>query len=120
VTIDVTAPTDDPMPATLRQIERQREKIEDAVVRVRVKLSPQNEALFDEGRVRAALTGAFWVAEIYRNVERPQRTNVAGTSVEGKTPMQLLDDYFAAKQIPQDERERLRTYASRLMNTVAG
>jgi DNA repair protein SbcD/Mre11 len=120
LTIDVNAPTDDPTATTLRQIERQREKIQDAVVRVRVKLSPQNEALFDESRVRTALAGAFWVSEIYRNVDRPQRTNVAGTSVEGKTPMQLLDDYFGAKQIPQDERERLRAYAARLMNTVAG
>ncbi len=119
VTIEVNALTDDPTAAALRQIERSREKIPDAVVRVRVRLSAHNEALLDESRIRVALTGAFWVAEVYRNVDRPERPNIAGRSVEGKSPMELLDDYFSAKQTPADERERLRAYAARLMSAVS-
>jgi hypothetical protein len=30
--------------------------------------------------------------------------------------LELLDDYFAEKQVPADERERLREYAVRLVN----
>jgi exonuclease SbcD len=119
VTIDVNAQTDDPTAVTLRQIDRQRDKIQDAVVRVRARLSPQTEVLFDESRVRAALVGAFWVAEVSRNVERPERPKLAGRSVEGKSPMELLDDYFSARNTPEDERARLKKYASELMNRVS-
>jgi exonuclease SbcD len=115
VTIEAKALTDDPTDATLKQIERRRSEIPDAVVRVRVEMSLQNQATFDETRVRNALTDAFWVWEIYRNVERPARMRYAGVSVEEKSPLELLDDYFADRQVPDDERQRLRVYAERLM-----
>jgi exonuclease SbcD len=115
VTIEVKALTDDPTDATLTQIERRRSEIPDAVVRLRVEMSLQNQATFDETRVRNALADAFWVWEIYRNVERPARMRYAGVSVEEKSPLELLDDYFADRQVPDDERQRLRVYAERLM-----
>ena len=115
VTIDVTALTDDPTDATLRQITRKAHEIVDAVVRVRVQVSPQNQALFDESRIRAALSDAFWVTQVQREVERPTRARIAGLTVEGKTSMMLLEDYFSEKQIPEDERVRLRSYAEGLV-----
>lgn len=121
VTIDVKAPTDDPTAQTLRQIERHRDDLPDAVVRVRVQMSLQNQALFDEPRVRGALADAFWVWEIYRDVERPARQRFAGVSVEELTPTELLDAYFDARQVSADERARLRVYAQRIMSsTVVG
>jgi len=115
VTIEVKALTDDPTDATIKQIERRRSEIPDAVVRVRVEMSLQNQAMFDETRVRSALADAFWVWEIYRNVERPARMRYAGVSVEERTPLELLDEYFADRQVPDDERQRLRVYAERLL-----
>ena len=87
-------------------------------MRVRVRLTPQNQALFDESRVRAALADAFWIAEIYRDVDRPVRSRLAGISVEGKEPLELLDGYFAEKQVPSDERVRLRDYARGLLDSM--
>jgi exonuclease SbcD len=115
VTVDVKALTDDPTEAALRLISRKAAEIVDAVVRVRVQVSPQNQALFDESRIRAALEEAFWVTQVLREVDRPARSRIAGLTVEGKTPMMLLDDYFSEKQMPDDERTRLRQYAERLV-----
>ncbi len=119
VTVDAEALTDDPTEHILRRIERRRADLPDAVVRVRARVSPQNQALFDETRIRRALADAFWIAEIRRDVDRPSRARFAGTSVEGKGPLELLDDYFAQKQIPADERIRLREYAQQLVQDVA-
>ncbi len=119
VTVDVDALTDDPTEHILRRIERRRAELPDAVVRVRARVSPQNQALFDETRIRRALADAFWIAEIRRDVDRPARARFAGTSVEGKGPLELLDDYFDQKQIPADERIRLREYAQQLVQDVA-
>jgi exonuclease SbcD len=118
VTIDAEALTDDPTDHILRRIERRRAELPDAVVRVRAHVSPQNQALFDETRIRRALVDAFWIAEIRRDVDRPARARLAGTSVEGKGPLELLDDYFMQKQVPTDERARLKAYAEQLVLAV--
>jgi exonuclease SbcD len=118
VTISVDALTDDPTEQLLRRIERRRDELPSSVVRVRARVSQQNQALFDETRVRRALSDAFWIAEIRRDVDHPTRTRVAGMTVEGKGPLELLDDYFVQKQMPADERERLRQYAARLLDDV--
>jgi exonuclease SbcD len=118
VTIDVKATSEDPTAATLAQIAKRADRVRDAVVRLRVKLTPQNQALFDESQVRAALSEAFWIAEIYRDVDRPVRSRLAGISVEDKEPLELLDGYFAEKEVPADERQRLREYADRLLRTL--
>jgi exonuclease SbcD len=118
VTIKAEALADDPTDHILRRIERRRAELPDAVVRVMARVSPQNQALFDETRIRRALADAFWVQEIRREVDRPARARLAGMTVEGKTPLELLDDYFVQKQVPADERERLRGYAVRLLQSV--
>ncbi len=119
VTIEAESMTDDPTEHILRRIERRRDELPEAVVRVRARVSLQNQALFDETRIRRALVDAFWIAEIRRDVDRPDRARLAGTSVEGKVPLELLEDYFIQKQVPADERVRLKTYAEQLMHTVA-
>jgi DNA repair protein SbcD/Mre11 len=115
VTVDVDAPTDDPTETTVRQIERRAAEIPDSVVRVRVQVSPQNMALFNESRIREALEPAFWVAQVSREVQRTTRTRIAGLAVHEKGPLALLEDYFTEKELPPDERERLRSYAIRLV-----
>jgi exonuclease SbcD len=120
ITIEANALTDDPTEITLRQIERRRAEIPDAVVRVRVQMSLQNQALFDLARIREALKDAFFVWEVYRNVDRPLRQRFAGVSVEEKQPLELLDDYFSERQVPSDERVRLRAYAERLVSSGTG
>jgi exonuclease SbcD len=119
VTIDADVLTDDPTDHVLRRIERRRADLPESIVRVRARVSPQNQALFDETRIRRALGDAFWIAEIRRDVDRPTRARLAGMTVEGKGPLELLDDYFIQKQLPADQRERLRSYAVRLLHDVA-
>jgi exonuclease SbcD len=118
VTIKAEALADDPTDHVLRRIERRRAELPDAVVRVIARVSPQNQALFDEIRIRRALADAFWVQEIRREVDHPARARLAGMTVEGKTPLELLEDYFVQKQVPTDERARLRNYAVRLLQQV--
>jgi DNA repair protein SbcD/Mre11 len=120
VTIDLDL-TEDAIPTktTIHQIEQYN--LKNAVVRLRLKFSPESEAKFNEAAVREALrrAGAFYIAAIGKDIEQPARIRL-GKSPEGLTHMELLERFLVSKEIPQQRRAELLETALQIIDEVEG
>jgi len=113
LTIHVDADTDNPMSTILRAIERKDKK--DAVVRVYIKISAEKAGMISEGEIRRSLQDAYFIASIYKEVEREFRSRLAGHSVEVLTPLEALQLYFQNNKVPVDKARILLEYGERLL-----
>jgi exonuclease SbcD len=118
VTVDATvAPGEpDPTAAVLRAIARHN--VADAVVRVRIKLPAEADALLREGEIREALRSAHYVAAISREVEGARRTRLAGDESDGLQPLQALRLYLEGRETASQRRDRVLHYAENLIAEV--
>ena len=114
---DATAP--DPTAQVLAAIEKH--DVADAVVRVQIKLTIVAEPLLDERMIRKALTPAFYVAAVTKEVERVTRLRLGSQeAIETLTPRELLTRYFQAKQVSEERAEVLLSYADKLLTQTEG
>ncbi|MCS7038565.1 MAG: exonuclease SbcCD subunit D [Anaerolineae bacterium] len=117
VTIDCDCrEADDPTAAVLAAIARR--EITDAIVRLRLRLRQEQDALLKEGVIRAALAPAFDVAGISKDIEWGARSRLGGVDVETLTPLELLRRYFENLKVPGAETERLLADAAAIIREV--
>jgi len=113
---------DDPMNAVLALIARKQEEgvIQDAIVRLRIRLTAEQDAGIRDRKIRAALADAFTVAGVIREIEWGVRSRLGAVSVESMTPLELLDRYFETKDMPGPEKQALLEDAKRVISDVVG
>ena len=119
-------PTDDllnPTAAAVQAMTREAAKFRDgglknAIVRVKLKMLPEQQAAFREEEMRRALLdwGVYHIAGIAQEVERPRRIRLAGDNPEGLSPLQLLERYLETKSVRPDRIELLLKHATALVN----
>ncbi len=90
----------DPLPAIQEAIAR--EDLVDAVVRLVVQMTPEQEPHLRDGDLSPLLTDAFF-AQINRDVDRAVRDRLAGLEPESMTPEHLLERYLLAKGKVEEE-----------------
>ncbi len=90
----------------------------DTVVRVNVRMRPEQDAGLREKDLRAALRSADFVAAINRQADREVRERLGGLSPEGMTPQQLLQKYLFAKNVDDDRIEVLANRAEKIFDGV--
>ena len=88
--------------------------VTDAIVRVNVRMRPEQDASLREKDLRAALHAADYIAAINRQADRDVRERLGGLSPEGMTPKQLLQKYLFAKGTDDDRIDLLLKHAERL------
>ncbi|MCY4072903.1 MAG: exonuclease SbcCD subunit D [Chloroflexi bacterium] len=83
-------------------------RLEEAIVRLELRLTPESEALLDENAIVEALkrAGVFHIAGIRKDIERGRRTRL-GRSPEGLSPLELLERYFEIREVDAARREAL-------------
>ncbi len=113
---------DDPMEAILKRIARKHEEgvIQGAIVRLRIHLTAEQDALIRERKIRAALADAFTIAGVIKEIEWGARSRLGAISVESMTPLELLDRYFDAKDTPEKEKLALLKEARRVISDASG
>lgn len=96
----------DPTAEVLRAAERLA--VDNAIVRVSVRLSESNAHLLRDLDIRQALysAGADHVAALHKDIERPVRARLGG-SPEELLPEELLERYFQGKDVPPDRIQTL-------------
>lgn len=106
-----------PTQEALRLIEQH--KLDGAVVRMFLNLSPETEARLNENALRDALrrANAFQVAAIRKEVEQIARARL-GASPEGLTHAELLERYLISTGVAPARREELLALAEAIFNSV--
>jgi DNA repair protein SbcD/Mre11 len=109
ITIDVRNQPD-PMPFVRDRL--QKTNVKDAVVKLILKATVENEGHLDPREIRQLLSEASHVAAIVRDVERPTRLRLGTASeIASATPRELLERYLETKQVPGERRDVLLSYA---------
>ena len=108
----------DPTDAAIKAI--QRRDVEDAIVRVRLRLRSDQDALLKERTIRAALAESFSIAGIVKEIDWGVRSRLGEVNVESMTPLELLERYFQVSDVPLEQSERLMQDAQTLISEVDG
>ena len=120
VTIDADVPPgdDDPTQRVLDAISQKY--VDDAIVRVRVKLPEEVESRLNESAIRDALGAAHHVAGVNREVVRSRRTRLAPEASRGLSPKEALGLYLDSRDTDPAQKELLLTHAEALMREELG
>jgi len=114
VTVRVTADGDDPTAQVVHEIEQK--SIADAVVRVIIRTTADQDVLIRESEIRRTLRSAFYVAAIVHDVVRPERMRLGDQEdIASMTPLEVLERYLQVKQTPPERIAVLNRYAETLL-----
>ena len=108
----------DPTDAAIKAI--QRREVKDAIVRMRLRLRSDQDALLKERTIRAALAESFSIAGIVKEIDWGVRSRLGEVNVESMTPLELLERYFQVSDVPQEQGERLMQDAQTIVREVDG
>jgi exonuclease SbcD len=112
VTVEVEAIGTDPTLEVLQAIASH--DTDDKVVRLIIHTTVEKEPLLKEAEVFAALSGAFHVAAVIKDVERPVRLRIGEHNYEEMTTREILEMYLKVKQLPRERAQVLLQYADAL------
>lgn len=102
-----------------RAANESENKLQEAIVKVILKMRPEQESQIKEKELQNLLLGelgAYHIAAIKRDVEQVRRTRLAGLKPEELSPMQLLEKYLESKNVATSRRELLLKYGAALIN----
>ena len=114
IEVDIPKTTDDPTTHVLHTISRYH--VADAIVRLRINLTADQNLHLRDAPLREALKDAHVIAAIHRNVDEERRTRIAPDAAEGLPPLKALALYLDAKKTDPARKEKLLSYARRLLD----
>lgn len=103
---------EDPMPKILKAIARH--DVTDAVVRLIITATPENEAKIHDRDITDALAGCAYIAAIQRDIEYPVRRRLGVEHPEELTDLELLEEFLKAKDVQPERIDLLKEYAEQL------
>lgn len=100
-------------------LEAETHDLTDAVVRVRMQLTPEQARHLNENTLREALRqqGAHMVAAFDKQIDQPLRVKLAG-AIDGLSDLELLDRHLASVGKGTERREALVNTARSLLDTL--
>ena len=114
-TVSVNVARGDPDPTGTVVNSIRKVHIDEAVVRVLIKLPADLEGHLRDEEIRSALDGAHFVASISREVEEQKRARLGDGDAQGLDPREALRLYLASRNVPADRAQVLMRSAEGLM-----
>lgn len=102
----------DPLSALLESIGQH--DVCDAVVRVIAQARAEQEGLLRDAEIREALSRAYFVASVNKEIERAYRQRLGGESPEELTPADLLERYLESRNTPPDRVQTILRHAEEI------
>ena len=102
----------EPTAAVLREIGRR--DVTDSIVRVQISVPEHLDHLLSDAEIRKALTDAFNIAAVARDVQRENLPRMPVSSIEELEPIEALKAYLQVKK-PRIAPETLMEYGERLI-----
>jgi exonuclease SbcD len=110
----ITESSKDPTEEVLEEIRQV--SIEGSVVKVLIDIEPNADSAIDIAKIKQALSKAWHVVSISKNVARIVRdSSIIGDGVTELKPMQALGKYFASKSVSAERAGHLAKLAERLL-----
>jgi DNA repair protein SbcD/Mre11 len=107
----------EPLETVKSAVEKQKEKLRGAVVRLHYSLPPGHPNL-PERELRAALEGAHYVASIRREIPKGEDRRRVGVMTTQLTPLEALEEYLKVQPQLATKREELLERAKPLIDQV--
>jgi exonuclease SbcD len=117
VAVEVSSGDLDPTATVLQAISRHR--LEDAVVRVQIRLPATLEPHLRDADISQALEGAHFVASVSRELEEQRRTRLESDYTKAMDPREVLGVYLAQRDVSVDRAKVLMDYAQQLIEDDA-
>jgi exonuclease SbcD len=117
LTIEARVESDNATEDVVRAIARYADRLENAVVRVRIDIAPERASELREDEVRKHLAGAYYVAPVERSSRvRPRsRWGSDGAAIQRAGPLEALALYLEHQKVDAPRRDVLLRYARSLM-----
>ena len=113
INVDISASDEDPTETVVRTIMRHH--IQEAIVKVNIRVPSELEGRLDDAQIRRALEQAHYVASISKEVLRQRRTRLGEAYTQGLTPQDALRLYLENKDTPEQRAQVLMRYGQSLM-----
>lgn len=116
IKISLTQEEADPTGVILQEIAKNQ--VKDKVVRLIIDIPASVSKEIEMDKVKKALSEAYFLAGISRNVEKQQRQVIEGQEeVERLTPIEALQKYFESKKYSPEKIKELEKYAKQIFES---
>jgi exonuclease SbcD len=117
LTIEARVESDNATEDVVRAIVRHADRLDNAVVKLRIDVPPERVGELRDDDIRTHLKGAYYVAPIERTTrQRPRsRWGSAGVALQRAGPIEALSVYLEHQKVDPDRRAVLVRHAKALM-----
>lgn len=116
LTIDIKLKVDDQNPTETILEAIKKHDLAEKIVRILIDIPADLNKDIEMDKVKKALSSAYYIAGISRNVERKERQILDGTEeVERLTPLEALKKYFESRKYSPEKIKELEKYAKQVL-----
>jgi DNA repair protein SbcD/Mre11 len=108
----------DPTTSIIQAIEKNQDKIKNAVTRLEIKLPASISNKLRDSEIRTGLKEAYYYT-ISKEIQRETRSRLGRSTIEGLTPIDALRAYLETKHTPE-RAKLLLEYGERLIQDESG
>ena len=118
ISIDVDIRSDAMDPIEIIKKEINKNNLENAVVKVNIKVPEDLAVHIDNREVSKYLDNAYHIASINKEIIKNEKIKAEMKDIESFTPIMALDKYLSISGVKEDKLKDYKSYAEKLINNI--